>query len=115
MAVGSVSSSPFLQAIQSGLTPIARVRTPTVTAAQAEGTFSGNLPNGQAVSFAVSDVENGRAQVRYTVNGVTRSTRVNISANVLRVDNVQIAIGAQGQARFAGVFNGRVVQTTLTR
>ena len=119
MAIGSTSgSTAILSALYSGVTASAstkRVRKPTFTAEQGEGTYTGKLANGRDVSFTVSDVQNGLAKVRYASGGEIKSGQVQINGNILRIDNVQIAVLSGGRARFAGVYNGKVLQTNLQR
>lgn len=118
--IGNSVSSQLLTTLADSISPSAnarRVRRPSVTAEQAEGTFTGQLSGGRPVSFNVSDFRDGRARVRYTSANEVRSGQVQVNGNVLRLENVQIAVLSNGRAQFSRIdpTNNRIQQATLQR
>lgn len=120
IGLGSVNNAQVLislaESLGTGAQP-RRIRPPTISAAQAEGTFTGRLADGRNVSFTVSDFRDGRARVRYSSASEVRTGRVQVSGNVLRFDNVQLAVLSDGRAQFSRVdpTTNRVQQATLQR
>lgn len=121
MAIDSITAAnPFFSTLYDGFGAagsIKRYRAPTFTADSGEGRYTGQLANGRKIEFTVSNVENGLANVRYVSDGEIKAARIQIDANILRLDNVQLTIGSNGTARFARVdtSTGNVQQATLSR
>ncbi|MBX9620390.1 hypothetical protein [Candidatus Raskinella chloraquaticus] len=120
IGLGSVNNAQVLISLAESLgtgTQPRRIRAPTVTAEQAEGTFTGRLPDGRNVSFNVSDFRDGRARVRYSSANEVKNGQVQVNGNVLRFDNVQLAVLSNGRAQFSRVdpTTSRVQQATLQR